>query len=220
MAILDRVRQPHANVTDQTLVQALRACGQTYTAQQDAAEVAKEARSAHSNELKRWKGLGVPLEPLKRAIKDRFLDPAEVLAETHMYVRLRALQNMPTIQQDLAALWTEVDLDEQTRGEVERQRWRDDGAFCAREGHARDSNPHAPGSEAHQQWDQGWLNNQERIARSMGAAAGSSKPEDPDEVKVNTSRTRPSRKRAANKAAAPPPAAAPRKRRRAAEAMH
>lgn len=218
--MVDRVRPavPGGSVTDATLVAALGACAATYAAQEEAAEAAKTARSAHSNELKKWKKQGVPLEPLKKAIKDRFLDPAEVLAELHMYVRLRALQNMPSIQQDLAALWTDIDLPNETKAEIDRQRWRDDGSFSARQGQPRDSNPHQAGSEAHQQWDRGWLNDQDRIARAMGAG------EQPQPAVVQ-SRARPQRGRRAAAvepaAAPPPPAAAPaRRRRRAAELVH
>lgn len=198
--MVERVRPaaPGDNVTDELLVRALGACAATYSKQEEAAEEAKAFRSAHSNELKKWKKLGVPLEPLKRAIKERFLDPAEVIANEHMYIRMRAMQNMPSIQTDLAALWTDIDLPDATKAEIDRQRWRDDGSFSARNQATRDSNPHTAGTEAHQAWDEGWRHDQERIARAMGAG---------EPPVVDTSRTRPVRKQAARKkqAAAPPP---------------
>lgn len=188
---------PDENVTDATLVEALGACAATFKAQQDAAEDAKAFRSAHSNELKKWKGRGVNLEALKKAIKDRFLDPAAVLAELHAYTRLRALQNMPSIQTDLVAMWKEIDLPDETAAEIERQRWRDDGSFCARQGQPRDANPHTAGSEAHQQWDAGWRNDQERIARAMGAGEAPAAPP------VVVAKTKPARKQGATRRMTP-----------------
>src|ERR1700740_1031179 len=103
--MVERVRPaaPGAHRQGETLVQARGACAATYAAQEEASEIAKSAKAEHSNELKKWKKRGVNLEALKRAIKDRFVDPSEVLAELHAYTRLRALQNMPSIPQDLAA---------------------------------------------------------------------------------------------------------------------
>lgn len=215
-----RVREaaPGDNVTDQTRVEALIACGLTFKAQEEAAEVAKSARSAHSNEIKKWKKRGINTEALKRAVKDRFMDPAEVIAEEHEYIRMRALQNMPSIQQDLMAMWQEIDLSDDRKAEIERQRWRDDGAFCARQGKPREDNPHHQGTEAHQQWDLGWLNDQERIAKAMGAG------EQPAVTKP--SRERPARRTKAPQADKPatPPAAvvngARPRRRRGAAAVH
>ena len=204
---------PGDNVTDAVLVQALGACAATYSAQEEAAEAAKTARSAHSNELKRWKKMGIAFEPLKRAVKERFLDPREVLANVHAYVRMRALQNMPSIQQDLLALWTDIDLPDETKAQIERDRWRDEGSFSAREKAARDANPHQPGSEAYQCWDQGWLHDQNRIATAMGAGA----------APVDISRAKPVRKQASRKKQA---AAAPQlpvnggRRRRTLTAVH
>jgi hypothetical protein len=206
--MVERVRPASSgdNVTDATIVEALRASAATYRAQEEAAEVAKSARSAHSNEIKKWKKRGLHTEALKRAVKDRFVDPAEVLSELHNYTRMRALQNFPTIQTDLVAMWTEIDLPDETRDEIARQRFRDDGAFCARQGQLRDANPHQAGSEGHQQWDAGWLHDQERIARAMGAGDAP--------VANGGSRARPVRKQATKKKAAP---VAPSRRRRTAE---
>jgi hypothetical protein len=102
-------------------------------------------------------------------------------------------------------LGVEIDLPNAEKEEINRQRWRDDGSFSARQKQARDANPHAPGSEAHQCWDHGWLHDQERIAAAMGAG----------EAPVNTSRQKPTGngaapKKAARKAA--PKKAAPRRR--------
>lgn len=180
--------KPGDNVTDETRMEALGECSATYAEVQELSDQLKTARSEHSNALKKWKGRGVVIEALKRAIKDRLLDTAEVLQELHEYTRLRALQNWPTIQQELVDLWTEIDIPDAQQEEIKRQRWHDDGSFAARNGTPRDGNQHPAGSEAFQAWDRGWLNNQERIAKAMGAG----------EAPVDTSRKRPARKGAAN----------------------
>lgn len=212
--MVERVRPagPGDNVTDATMVEALGECTSTYTQQEADAEVAKSSRSAHSNALKKWKKRGVNLEALKKAIKDRFIDPAEVLAELHAYCRLRALQNFPSIQTDLVGMWSAIELPDETRAEIDRQRWRDDGSFSARNGAPRDDNPHPSGSEGFQCWDQGWLHDQERIARAMGAG---------ETPAVDPVRARPSRRAAPKKkAAAPPPVANGSRRSRRAAAVH
>lgn len=157
------------NVTDQTRIEALGECTATFAEQEEAADVAKTAKSNHSNMLKKWKQRGIRINSLKRAIKDRMLDPDEVLRDEHEYCRLRALQNMPSIQQDLMAMWAPMDVSDDQAAEIARQRWRDDGSFSARQGAPRENNPHAVGSEAHQTWDMGWSEDQERIAKAMGA---------------------------------------------------
>lgn len=217
--MVERVRPVGGNVTDATIVEALGACAATYTAVQETAEAAKQARALHSAELKKWKGRGLRAVPLRRAVKERFEDPADVIADQHAYVRYRALQNMPTIQQDLMAMWAPIDLPVETQDAIHRQRWTDDGAFCARQGQLRDANPHTPGSEAWQAWDAGWLHDQDRIARAMGAGAppidrqGQGTMARPE---VKSGRNRPVRK----KAAAPTQVPGPRGRRRTEAAMH
>jgi hypothetical protein len=163
-----RLRSVGDNVTDQTRVEALSDCTASFAVVSELSDQLKTARAEHSNRIKRWKGRGVQTESLKKAIKDRFLDPDEVLRELHEYTRFRALQNMPHIQRDLMELWSDLDIDEERVAEIQRQRWRDDGAFAGRQGQPRDSNPHTYGEEAFAVWDQGWHEDQERIARAMG----------------------------------------------------
>lgn len=165
---LDRVRQRGSNVTDTTRAEALEACTATYRLLEEAADAAKQARSEHAAELRRWKKLGVNTDALRLAIRDRFTAEDDTLAQVHEYVRFRALQNMPNIQQSLLDLWAPIDLPEDRKAAIERQRWHDDGAFSGRQGQPRDANPHPAGSEAHQAWDRGWLEDQERIAGAMG----------------------------------------------------
>lgn len=166
--MLERVRPTlGGNVSDATRLQALEACTATYTLLQEALDAAKVAKSEHAAELKRWRGQGINLDALKQALRDRFSDEGETIAQLHEYIRFRALQNIPNIQQDLAALWAPIDLPEERRAELERQRWRDDGALAARQGFTRDTNPHELASEAYQAWDGGWLDDQERIASAM-----------------------------------------------------
>lgn len=214
--MVERVRPatPGQNVTDGTRMEALGECTASYLIVQEASEAAKSARGVHSANLKKWKGRGVLPAALARAIKDRLLDPAEVLAELHEYTRMRALQNMPSIQQDLAAMWTEVDVDDEKAAEIQRQRWHDDGAFAGRQGVVQVDNPHVPGSEAWASWDDGWRNDQERIATAMGAGAPPI---------VNASRGRPARKQTAQRQAATAAGngtSKPRGRRRAAADEH
>lgn len=171
--MIERVRPAGAgdNVTDDTRMQALAECTATNAEVQQLADELKTARSEHSNTIKKWKARGINTSALKRAVRDRHLDPAEVLLEQHEYIRMRAVQNFPTIQQDLMAMWTEVDLGAEQKAEIQRQRWRDDGSFSARGGMARETNPHEGGSEGHQSWDAGWLDSPERIAAEMGNGA-------------------------------------------------
>lgn len=184
-----RVRTVGENVTDETRVHALDDCTESYLAVQKASEELKSIRSEHSSRLKRWKKQGVTIEALKRAIKDRLLDPDEVIREEHEYCRFRALQNMPTIQADLMELWGQpLEIDDARKDEIQRARWRDDGAFAGRNGAQRDSNPHEQGTEPHQCWDLGWLQSPERLAKEMGENSS----------EVDTSRARPTRRRRAN----------------------
>lgn len=189
-----RVRGPGDNVTDELRMQAIAACTITKVRVEETAAEAKTARAEHSNELKKWKGLGINIPALKDTLNDRFIDPQETIAKLHEYTRFRALQNMPTIQDELMKLWAPIE--EDPKEAAQRQRWHDDGAFTGREGGPRDANPHQAGSEAYQAWDDGWLHDQKRIANELGA--NSNKPA------VNNSRTRPERQ----KEAAPKKAAA------------
>jgi hypothetical protein len=197
-----RVRSsvPGGNVSDDTRIEALAECTASAAQISDLADQLKSARGFHSSNIKKWKGRGVNTEALRRAIRDRLRDPDEVISELHEYTRLRALQNMPTIQQDLAALWNDLQIDDAKAEEIQRQRWHDDGAFAGRNGIARVDNPHEAGSEAYQCWDQGWLHDQERIAKAMGKG----------EKPVNTAR---GRKAPGQKKAATPPAPAQKKGR-------
>lgn len=169
--MVGRVRSVGDNVTDQTRLDALADCTESFAIVSELSEQLKKARGDHSSRIKRWKGRGVQTESLKKAIRDRFLDPEEVLRELHEYTRFRALQNMPNIQQDLMALWSDLDIDDDRAAEIQRQRWRDDGAFAGRQGQAREANPHTYGEEAYAVWDKGWLEDQERIAKAMGVGA-------------------------------------------------
>lgn len=171
--MIERVRPAGAgdNVSDETRQQALAECTVSLTKVQGLVDELKTARSEHSNNIKKWKGRGLRPEPLKKAVRDRLLDPADVLLDLHEYIRNRAVQNMPMIQQELQAMWSDVDLGDEQRAEIQRQRWRDDGSFSARGGMARETNPHEGGSEGHQSWDAGWLDSPERIAAEMGNGA-------------------------------------------------
>ena len=101
----ERVSAIGDNVNDGTRIEALQECTESFVLLQEAADAAKTARAEHSNRLKKWKGRGLNLEALKRAVKDRLIDPDDIIKELHEYTRLRALQNMPHIQQSLIELW-------------------------------------------------------------------------------------------------------------------
>lgn len=195
--MVERVRGAQGdNVTDELRIQALGDIKQHDSDIMELSEELKTLKSERSNRIKHYKGLGMRTEALKKVSKERFKDAADVLADLHEETRLRALSNMPTIQMDLAALLgNPLDITDDQKAEIARQRWRDDGAFAGREGAARDSNMHPAGSEAYQQWDTGWLNSQERIARAM---------KDGDAPAVDTSRSKPDRKMAAGTAADKP----------------
>lgn len=173
------------NVTDETRVEALGALTATFNAVREAAEVLATLRAEHSSELKKWKNRGIRLSPMKRVIKERHVDPYEVLRDLHEETRLRALTNMPSIQQDLMGMWQPIDVPADKKAEVDRMRWRDDGAFSGREGSPREANPHEAGSEAFACWDKGWLEDQTRIAKAMGAGTAPA---------VDTSKTKPAAK--------------------------
>lgn len=188
---LERVRErpkPGDNISDATRQEALRALTASYAA-------VKLANATHQNECKKWQGVGIKTKISMKVIRDRYKDPAEILAELHEEVRLRALDHMPTVQTDLMDMWKPVEVAPDKRAEHERFRRHDAGAFAAREGHARQSNPHPAGSEAYADWDRGWLEDQTRIARAMGNGA---KPIPP----ADGARAKPARKAAAGKKAA------------------
>jgi hypothetical protein len=195
MAQRVRSNAPGGNVNDETRIEALAECTASAAQISDLADQLKSARGFHSSNIKKWKQRGVNTEALRKAIRDRLRDPDEVLLETHEYVRLRSLQNMPTFQQDLSQLWGDLQIDDAKAEEIQRQRWHDDGAFAGRNGIARPDNPHGAGSEAYQCWDQGWLHDQERIAKAMGKG----------EAPVNTARGRKAAAAPQKKAAAAAP---------------
>jgi hypothetical protein len=203
--MVERVRPvaQGGNVTDELRMRALADLTARDRVIGDAAEELKSLKAQRSAQIKHYKGLGMRTDPLRRVARERFKEPVDVLADLHEETRLRALSNMPTIQEDLVdLLGVPLDIDAEQRTQIQRDRWRDDGAFAAREKHTRESNPHEAGSEAHQQWDMGWLHNQERIAAAMGAG---------EPPVVDTGRKRPAAKK---KAAAPkePRKAPPRRR--------
>lgn len=210
--MVERVRaapKPGDNVTDETRVEALASLTATFNAQREASEEARVLKAEHADNLKRWKARGIRLNPIKKVIKERFEDPADVLADLHEETRLRALTNMPNIQQDLVALWAPVEVPEDKKAELDRMRWRDDGAFAGREGQPRDRNPHQAGSDAYDCWDRGWLEDQTRIAKAMA---------DGTEPHVDTSKAKPAR--APKVDTAPTPPKTPRKPRGEAAAVH
>lgn len=194
---LERVRdkpKPGDNVSDATRQDALRALSNTYAA-------VKLANANHQNEAKKWQGVGVKTKITMKVIRDRYKDPAEMLADIHEEVRQRALDHMPTIQQDLMDLWKPIELKPDERAEHDRFRRRDAGSFAAREDHPRDSNPYQAGTEEYADWDSGWLEDQTRIAKGMANGAK------PIGGKVDASKAKPPRKTAAADKSAPAPAA-------------
>lgn len=204
--VIDRVRpapRPGDNVTDETRLSAIASLTASTKLVSDAAEELKAVRADHSANLKHWKKLGIRLKPIKKVIADRFEDQAEVLADLHEETRLRALTNMPNIQTDLSAMWAPINVDADAKAEADRFRRRDAGAFAAREGQPRDANIYTAGSAEYADWDKGWLEDQDRIARAM---------KDGKAPIVDTSRGKPPRKKAA--APATPKAAASSARRR------
>ena len=175
--MVERVRaaaKPGDNVSDATRQEAMRALTASYAAIQ-------MANAQHRNTAKRFQQLGVKTGITMRIIRDKYKDPADVLADLHEEIRQRALSNMPTVQQDLQNLWAPIDVPPDAQREHDLWRIRDAGAFAAREGQARDSNPHKAGSEEYTTWDKGWREDQTRIAKAMGkgekpASASPDKP--------------------------------------------
>lgn len=167
--MLQRVRPRSIgdNVSDEARLSALEGCTAAYRTVEEVAEALKAAKKEFSAELKKWKERGINIRSLQRAIKDRYTEENQTLDDLHQYIRFRSLQNMPTIQQSLLDLWAPIDLPEERKAEVERTRWREDGAFAGRQKQDRSINPHQPGSEAFQAWDAGWLEDPERIADAM-----------------------------------------------------
>ena len=178
----ERVRAvPGSNVSDQTRQEAMRSLAQSYA-------VLKQAQSAHSNNAKKWKGEGVKTPQAMKVLRERWKDPQEVLAELHEEIRFRALSDIPTIQDDLAALWAPPEVSASAQSEHQRWQWREAGGLAARKKFARDANPHNQGEEAHAEWDRGWLDSPERIAAEMEAGGA---------PQVDASRKQPSRRKQA-----------------------
>lgn len=180
----ERVREtpaPGDNVTDATRRQALRALAATLAKVQT-------ANGEHRAEIRLWKERGIDTTQALAALRGRHKDPDEVLQKLHEQIRMRSLLDMPTIQQDLAALWQQPSLPVDEQEQHERWLAREAGALAGREGQPRESNPHAPGSALHPDWDKGWLEDQTRIANAMGAG---------DAPQVQSGRAMPARKQAA-----------------------
>jgi hypothetical protein len=179
----ERVREaPGANISDQTRQEAMRSLASSYAS-------LKEAQSAHSNNSKKWKREGIKTQITMKVLRERYKDPAEVLADLHEEIRLRAITDIPTIQQDLSELWAPPEVPQDAQDEHQRWQWREAGALAARRKFARDANPHTQGTEAFDCWHRGWLESPERIALEMEAGGA---------PQVDASPRRPTRRRAAS----------------------
>ncbi len=176
----DRVRAPGANVTDETRQEAMRSLAGTLAS-------LRLAQSEHATNAKRWQKEGIKTKITLKVLRERYLDPVEVLANLHEEIRLRALTDIPTIQRDLSELWQPPEVEQNAQDEHQRWQWREAGALAARKKFARDGNPHTAGSEAFSCWDKGWLENPERIALEMEAGGA---------PQVDASPRRPTRRRA------------------------
>jgi hypothetical protein len=184
----DRVRTvPGANVSDQTRQEAMRSLASSYAS-------LKEAQSAHANNSKKWKREGIKTVITMKVLRERYKDPAEVLADLHEEIRLRAITDIPTIQQDLSDLWAPPAVPQDAQDEHQRWQWREAGGLAARRKFARDANPHSQGTEAFACWHQGWLDSPERIAAEMEAGGT---------PQVDASPRRPARRRTAPAPAVP-----------------
>ena len=178
----DRVREaPGANITDETRQEAMRSLASTLAG-------LKEAQSAHATNAKKWQKEGIKTRITLKVLRERYMDPAEVLANLHEEIRLRAITDIPTIQRDLSELWTPPEVPQDKQDEHQRWQWREAGALAARKKFARDSNPNTAGSEAFALWDNGWLNSPERIALEMASGGA---------PQVDASPRRPTRRQAA-----------------------
>ena len=129
-----------------------------------------EAKQAHSVEMKAFKKAGGDEKAIKYVMDMCNKEPAIVaLYERNklLYARFEGLAHLSQTSFDFST--DAADPSEESRLELAKDRAKDDGAFSAKDGVARDRNPHPAGSELHAAWDKAWRENQVKLADDLKA---------------------------------------------------
>lgn len=152
------------NVTDATRREAFWACVKT-------ANALATAQANHRNELKKWKSNGVDPAEITLALKARKKDQGDLLQGLRGQARmLMASGVLPELREQLFAGFGDyAPPTAKETGQIEAHKAADEGYFAGKDGDRRDSNPHAPGTDLHVEWDHGWIEGQAAIAMRMGA---------------------------------------------------
>lgn len=154
----------NTNVTDYTIGECYKAALHASRELEECQAATRSARGVLGAVLKEAKKLGVSIPAVKRVLKDRKLDLAEVVNEERQYLRVMTISGvMPTIQESLFG-----DLSIPAAEEDTEDRAYDVGVQCGQAGETRTINPYNAGSGNFEAWDRGWRNGQESIAAKLG----------------------------------------------------
>ncbi|HTI81809.1 MAG TPA: hypothetical protein VL614_15275 [Acetobacteraceae bacterium] len=123
---------------------------------------------------KGMKGAGIDARAFDMMVKLNDLDPDEASTVIKSVLRYATWCGMPfATQSDLTRGMAIEKPDDSAKAKHDLARAKDDGYFAGKDGSKRrDENPFAGGSEGHVQWDMGWLEGQEVIARRMATGGG------------------------------------------------
>lgn len=130
---------------------------------------ADDANSALRGSLKRAKAAGIETGEMIAARAEQRMDPEKLRAKIRAREQYRAFMGLPVGAQpsmfgDAAA---EPKVDDNLT-DAERARAAGEmGLEAGKAGHARDTNPHPPGSELHAAFDRAWVQGQETIAEKL-----------------------------------------------------
>jgi hypothetical protein len=155
------------NVTDETKLSFFRRALKTKQEHERAHELATAALGEHRAVLKAAKKAGVDQAAISRVLRERMLDPEEVLKSEQEYLRMKAISGAPLRLQDDLLGGPTLDLSSADKEKIEEEKAYDDGVFAGGAGHNRSTNKNAPGSSAFDAWDRGWLQGQKQIVSGM-----------------------------------------------------
>lgn len=153
------------NITDETRKIFWRESVRAQQAIDEAAEVLKAAKDVLNSVLKNAEAAGLQKRAIKDALKLRLVDRDVLIAEERDRARFLALSGIwPSIQTDMFASLTPIDLTAETTAEVAF----DNGHRCGLKGESRSINPHVPATEQYDAWDRGWLQGQGSNVEKLG----------------------------------------------------
>lgn len=136
---------------------------------------AKRAMGESSSEVmhvkKKMKGAGIDMRAFDMMNKLNDMDTDESATVIKTMLRYATWCGMPfATQTDLTRGMAIEKPTDDAKAKHDIARAKDDGYFAGKDGTKREMNPHKGGSEAHVQWDMGWIEGQEVIAARMRAS--------------------------------------------------